>query len=127
MSQRTFYLLAILLLIVAGCAEAPPEPSPEAAGQSAVDQATESSSADQSAHIEQLYTRSCFACHSSGTAGAPRTGDVARWSALIEAKGKAGLVASAIEGLGGMPPRGLCAQCTERDFELLIDFMAKSQ
>lgn len=54
---------------------------------------------------EQLYTAACSACHSSGAAGAPKTGDVAGWKPRL-ALGLDGLLKSAIAGKGAMPPRG---------------------
>ncbi len=120
-------LLAFVTLGLLGCGGSG-EPEATAASDADVEVAEAAATpVDQAAHVQQLYQRSCFACHSSGTAGAPLTGDQARWGALIDAKGMDGLVASAIEGIGGMPPKGLCAQCTEADFALLIEFMAKSR
>lgn len=54
---------------------------------------------------EQLYQGACFACHGTGAAGAPKLGDAAAWSER-GAKGLDGLVASAISGIGAMPPKG---------------------
>ena len=54
---------------------------------------------------EQLYQGACFACHGTGAAGAPKLGDAAAWSARI-GKGMDVLVASAIKGIGAMPPKG---------------------
>jgi len=54
---------------------------------------------------EQLYQGACFACHGTGAAGAPKLGDAAAWSARA-AKGPDALLASAISGIGAMPPRG---------------------
>ena len=54
---------------------------------------------------EQLYQGACLACHTSGAAGAPVIGDAAGWSARI-GKGLDALVASAVGGIGAMPPRG---------------------
>ncbi len=54
---------------------------------------------------DQLYQGACLACHTTGAAGAPKIGDAGAWSARI-AKGVDGLIASAIKGVGAMPPRG---------------------
>lgn len=54
---------------------------------------------------DQLYQSACLACHSTGAAGAPKIGDAAAWSARL-GKGLDGLIASAIKGVGAMPPRG---------------------
>jgi cytochrome c5 len=54
---------------------------------------------------DQLYQGSCFACHGTGAAGAPKLGDAAAWTDRL-AKGLDALVSSAIGGIGAMPPRG---------------------
>ena len=128
MKTKRNCLLALLFVTLWGCGGQEPQAETDTAAEPVASQvAQEIEPADNTAHVEQLYHRSCFACHSNGTAGAPRTGDQTSWEALIAAKGMDGLVASAIEGIGGMPPRGLCAQCTETDFALLIEFMAQGR
>ena len=72
------------------------------------------------------YQSSCFACHSSGAAGAPKTGDVAAWEPRL-AKGMDTLVESVKKGLNGMPPTGLCGDCTDEEIVALIEFMAAPQ
>ncbi len=69
------------------------------------------------------YQTSCFACHSTGAAGAPKTGDVAAWEGRM-AKGMDAMVASVKKGLNGMPPTGLCADCTDEEYMALIEYMA---
>lgn len=54
---------------------------------------------------EQVYVAACAACHDSGAAGAPKTGDAGAWSARL-GQGLEGLVKSAINGKGAMPARG---------------------
>lgn len=54
---------------------------------------------------EQVYTAACVACHGSGAAGAPKTGDAAAWKPRL-GLGVDGLLKSAIVGKGAMPPRG---------------------
>ena len=74
---------------------------------------------------QKIYQRSCFACHSTGAAGAPRTGDTAAWDARMEEKGMDGLVAASLSGSGGMPPKGLCGDCDATDMRALIELMRK--
>ncbi len=78
------------------------------------------------AHAEPpaKYQSSCFACHSMGAAGAPKTHDVAAWEPRM-AKGMEAMVASVKNGLNGMPPTGLCADCTDEEYAALIKFMAE--
>jgi cytochrome c5 len=69
------------------------------------------------------YQASCGACHSSGAAGAPKTHDVAAWQPRLE-KGMPVLILSVRNGLGAMPPTGLCADCTDEEYTAMIEYMA---
>ena len=72
---------------------------------------------------EKTYMQSCFACHNSGAAGAPKVGDAEDWTARLE-KGFDAVVANAINGLNGvMPPKGLCFTCTEEDLRAIVQYM----
>lgn len=72
---------------------------------------------------EAVYLRSCFSCHASGTAGAPKVGDAEAWAPRME-KGRDALLASTIEGiLPAMPARGLCSDCTDEQLAEAIDYM----
>lgn len=69
------------------------------------------------------YQRFCFSCHASGAAGAPRMGDVQTWAPRIE-KGEDALIESTIQGIPpGMPPRGLCMQCSDEELAATVRFM----
>lgn len=70
------------------------------------------------------YASSCTFCHAAGAAGAPRTGDAAAWAPLLAEKGMDGLVLSVTNGLGAMPPRGMCNNCSAEDYQALIEYMA---
>jgi len=52
-----------------------------------------------------VYTATCAACHDSGMAGSPKTGDKAAWATRL-AQGYATLVTHAIEGIRAMPAKG---------------------
>lgn len=54
---------------------------------------------------EQVYQAACTACHSSGAAGAPKTGDTAAWAPRI-AQGYDTLLNSALKGKGAMAAQG---------------------
>jgi cytochrome c5 len=54
---------------------------------------------------EQVYQAQCTACHASGAAGAPKTGDEAAWAPRIKT-GYDALLASALNGKGAMPKQG---------------------
>jgi cytochrome c5 len=64
---------------------------------------------------DQIVQQYCAACHATGAAGAPKTGDKAGWSKRL-ALGLDGLLKSAIAGKNAMPPRGGAADVS--DFEL---------
>ena len=50
-------------------------------------------------------------------------GDVAAWEPRIE-KGEAALIQSTIQGMPpGMPPRGLCMQCSDEELAATVRFM----
>jgi cytochrome c5 len=52
-----------------------------------------------------VYAAVCAACHDSGAAGAPKTGDTGSWSARL-GQGYDTLVKHAIEGIRAMPAKG---------------------
>jgi len=52
-----------------------------------------------------VYAATCAACHDSGMAGAPKTGDSAGWGARL-AQGYDTLVKHALEGIRAMPAKG---------------------
>lgn len=79
--------------------------------------------APQNVPGQLTYQRFCFSCHASGAAGAPRLGDVAAWAPRIE-KGEDVLVQHTIDGVApGMPPRGLCIQCSDEELAATVGFM----
>ena len=77
--------------------------------------------------VEATYMMSCFACHSTGAAGAPKVGDgnADAWGPRME-KGMDAVVANAINGLNSMPAKGLCFSCTDEDLATLVAYMVSS-
>lgn len=71
---------------------------------------------------DQVYNTGCAACHTSGAAGAPKTGDAGAW-ADRQAQGIDTLVKHAYEGYKGMPAKGLCADCSEDEIRGAVDYM----
>jgi len=72
---------------------------------------------------EATYMQSCFACHSTGAAGAPKVGDAEAWATRLE-KGMEVLIASSVDGLNGvMPPKGLCFTCSDEDLAAIVQYM----
>ncbi len=77
----------------------------------------------QAREAETLYNQSCIACHASGAAGAPKTGDAAAWKPRLE-QGMDTLLKHTKEGLNAMPPKGMCMDCTDDEFKALINYMS---
>ncbi|MGH8515205.1 MAG: c-type cytochrome [Gammaproteobacteria bacterium] len=69
-----------------------------------------------------VYDGSCFACHTSGLAGAPKLGDKAAWEPRV-AQGMETLVARAIQGIGTMPPKGGRADLVDADVKAAVMYM----
>ena len=103
--------LAVAALLLAAC------------GQSDKAAAPVAPVADADPAIMELYNRSCISCHTSGAGGAPRTGDVAAWAPRME-QGRELLLDHTIAGYKGMPPMGMCMDCSEEQFVALIEYMA---
>ena len=78
-------------------------------------------------NAEQKYMASCFACHSTGAAGAPKVGEgfAAEWQPRME-KGMDAVVTNSINGLNTMPPKGLCFDCTDDDLRAIVEYMVNS-
>lgn len=74
----------------------------------------------------ELYQTSCKICHEDAVGGAPKSFDVAAWKERL-AKGKETLLTHAISGFKGMPPLGMCSDCTQEDLVDLIDYMAAEE
>lgn len=77
-----------------------------------------------SAGVEDKYNQSCTFCHSTGAAGAPKTGDAAAWAPRLE-KGMDTLVQNVQNGYKGMPAKGMCNDCSADDLKALIEYMTK--
>ncbi len=76
---------------------------------------------------EATYMQFCFACHSTGAAGAPKVGpgNKAAWDERLQ-KGLDAVVANAISGLNAMPARGICMTCTDDEIRALVEYMIAS-
>ena len=101
-----------------------------AAGEAAVaavaaaEQATAAGSTAGPADGKQIYESVCTACHTAGVAGAPQPGSDA-FKQRLDAKGMDGLVASAINGLNVMPPRGGRPDLSDADIRAAITYMVE--
>jgi cytochrome c len=74
---------------------------------------------------EKLYDSSCKLCHATDTMGAPAVGDAAAWTAVMK-KGKDVVLVNAIQGTGGMPPKGGASDLSDADIEEILEFMINS-
>jgi cytochrome c5 len=75
--------------------------------------------------VEAVYMQSCWACHNSGAAGAPRVGDTAAWATRME-KGFEAVLANSINGINAMPPKGMCMTCSDDQLRELVQYMVDS-
>lgn len=75
-------------------------------------------------NAETTYMASCFACHSTGAAGAPKVaaGNAAEWAPRLE-KGMDAVLEIVIKGSNAMPPKGLCFTCTDDDLRAVVEYM----
>ena len=71
---------------------------------------------------EQVVAAYCAACHSEGLGGAPKVGDRTAWIPR-STQGIDYLTRSAINGHGGMPPRGGVANLTDKEIQAAIGYM----
>ncbi|GIZ51733.1 c-type cytochrome [Noviherbaspirillum aridicola] len=72
---------------------------------------------------DAVYKMVCAACHDSGAAGAPKTGDAGAWTARL-AQGQATLVEHAIKGIRAMPAKGGNPDLDDIEVERAVVFMA---
>jgi cytochrome c5 len=72
---------------------------------------------------EAVYTANCLACHGSGAAGAPKTGDAGAWGARV-AQGYDTLLKHAIDGFKAMPAKGGNADLDDVEVARAVVFMA---
>lgn len=109
------------------------QPAPEPAMEQHEEAAAETHGAADPAPMEaeasasagqQIYEQTCFACHNTGAAGAPKLGDQQTWSALAE-EGIDELVDVAIHGEGAMPPRGGNPDLTDEQIRAAVTYMVE--
>ena len=107
----------------AAAAAAPAAPA-AAAPQAAAPAAT--ASADAATVGKKIYETSCFACHATGVANAPKTHDQAAWAPYV-ATGMDTMLKIAIQGKGAMPPRGTAMNASDDELRAAIEFMIAPQ
>ena len=73
--------------------------------------------------VQKIYDTTCHSCHGAPASGAPQAGDAKAWAPRI-AQGKDTVLGHVINGYKGMPPMGLCMQCSEDDFVAVTEWMS---
>ena len=71
---------------------------------------------------EEVYNSGCASCHASGAAGAPKFRNADDWASRLGA-GLETLYANSINGIRGMPPRGVCPTCSDDEVKAAVDYM----
>lgn len=71
---------------------------------------------------KDVYTGFCTTCHGAGVMGAPKYGTAADWAPRVT-KGKDTLYTHAISGFNAMPPKGMCAACSDDEIKAAVDYM----
>lgn len=71
---------------------------------------------------KKAYESVCVACHSTGLAGAPKTGDKAAWKPRI-AQGMDILYSSVLKGKNAMPARGGSPTLSDADIKAAVDYL----
>ena len=71
---------------------------------------------------EDIYAAKCVACHATGAANAPKLGDKGAWVTRI-GNGIDVLYSNAINGINGMPAKGLCMDCSDDEIKATVDYM----
>ncbi len=69
-----------------------------------------------------VYQTKCATCHTTGAAGAPKLGDAGAWETRL-GNGIEALYANAINGINGMPAKGLCFDCSDGEIQSAVDYM----
>lgn len=70
------------------------------------------------------YEQYCAMCHNTGMANAPRRDDAAHWTARVAEAGLATIINNAISGVNAMPPRGMCATCTDEQIGEIVQYLS---
>lgn len=71
---------------------------------------------------KQIYHAHCAACHASGLEGAPRYGDKSQWASRLKLSLDK-LHRNALNGIGEMPPKGGCANCSKDQIFSAVNYI----
>ena len=81
-----------------------------------------SSNPDVIRSVEEIYEAACTTCHAIGLAGAPLFASKVIWGERAN-KDLAILVETVTNGLGGMPPMGMCMDCSQEELTSSVQYM----
>ena len=68
------------------------------------------------------YEASCAVCHGAAGMGAPVVGDKGSWATMLATRGNEKILANAIDGVGGMPPKG-GTDFSDAKMKEVVDYM----
>ena len=71
---------------------------------------------------KEVYDTACTTCHAIALAGAPKFGDRVSWGERAN-EDLDDLVETVINGLGGMPPMGMCMNCSQEELTNAVQYM----
>jgi len=71
---------------------------------------------------QKVYQKYCSVCHGYGVAGAPKMGDKSSWTERYK-KGWQTLMHHALNGYKGMPARGHCVKCSDKEIREAITYI----
>ena len=108
------YGLVFSFALLSACSE----PSQEASQEASL----VSSNPDVMRSGEEIYDAACTTCHAIGLAGAPLFGNKVIWGERAN-KDLAVLVETVTNGLGGMPPMGMCMDCSQEELANSVQYM----
>ena len=74
---------------------------------------------------EAVYNQFCFACHATGASDAPLFADAEAWAPRIS-KGMDALMASTLNGIGMMPAKGTCMNCSDNELQAAVEHMVQA-
>jgi cytochrome c5 len=96
------------------------------AGAAAGEAVTSAAPADSTAvDAEGLYAQACAACHDTGAANAPKSGDKDAWAERL-GKGLDTLVDHAVNGFNAMPAKGGAAQLSDAEVAAIVEYMVEN-
>jgi cytochrome c5 len=71
---------------------------------------------------QDVYDQFCFACHATGASDAPLFADADAWAPRID-KGMETLISSTINGIGVMPAKGTCMNCSDDELTAAVEYI----